>query len=194
MTRKPDPATKEARAIALPSISGFRDAQKPAALDAGSPSRSARRSRASTSTSASTPGTTLTQPATPARSSTRRPKARTRLRELLANWERFCNESRESIRCAHGGPALPVRGHPSISGRQRPHRPHPEHPELDPGRLLDLPTLYLSRYILKTRAATTIACSAVTSTRSGSRGALHACGRRGDVACGPRRRSKPSGR
>ena len=56
------------------------------------------------------------------------PEGEARLRGLLANWERSLHESPDvgSAR-SHGRAALPVRGHPPVSGWQRTHRAHPEH-------------------------------------------------------------------
>ena len=150
-TAKATPQPRKPLAIAPRSISGYRSAQEAARSRPGSPSRSAAPSRASTSTSGARRAPRCrNQPH--GRGDLHPPEGEARLRDMLANWEKFLHESRRDRSAhPHGGPALPVRGHPSVSGRQRPNRPHPQYPESDPGWLLDLPTLYLSRYILNTR-------------------------------------------
>jgi Fic family protein len=98
-----------------------------------------------------TPGTTLSNSHTGEVIYTP-PEGETRLRELLANWERFANESTELdplVRMAvlhYQFEAI----HPFPDGNGRTGRILNILSLMQDG-LLDLPTLYLSRYILKTR-------------------------------------------
>ena len=81
------------------------------------------------------------------------PEGQTLLREKLSDLERFLHgQRRPRPHHPHGCGALPVRGDPSVHRRQRPHRTHPQHAFLIDKGLLDLPILYLSRYINEHRS------------------------------------------
>ena len=104
------------------------------------------------------------------------PEGEARLREMLANWERFANESAEIdplVRMAvlhYQFEAI----HPFPDGNGRTGRILNILSLIQDG-LLDLPTLYLSRYILKTRGDYYRLLGEVTSQqRVGALGSLHA--------------------
>ncbi len=129
-----------------------------------------------------TPGTTLTNSHTGEVIYTP-PEGETRLREMLANWETFrARKSGYGSSGADGDPPLPVRSHPSVSGRQRPYGAHPEYSGSDPGWTAGLPTLYLSRYILEhPRRLLSPARTSHLAPGMGTLDSLHACRRRGDI-------------
>ena len=143
--------------------------------------------------SGATPGTTLKNSHTGEVIYTP-PEGEARLRELLANWERFAQRKSTNldplVRMAvqhYQFEAI----HPFADGNGRTGRilnilPHP-------GRVLDLPTLYLSRHILGTRADYYRLLGACHfASGMGALAALHADRGREDVGVDQRGRSGPS--
>ena len=83
------------------------------------------------------------------------PQAPGEIVALMGDLERFINDDRcFSRRPADqdGADPSPVREYPPVLRRQRSHRPHPERPVPGKEGLLDVPVLYLSRHIVRTKS------------------------------------------
>ena len=124
--RAADPATKEALRYRRALFEGVRKVQN-GRLTVETAIDVCRTIKDETLDLRSKPGTTLRNSATGAVIYTP-PVGKDLIREKLANWQEFLDGARrprsaDSLR----GAALPVRGDPSVRGRQRPHGPNPQH-------------------------------------------------------------------